>query len=436
MTICLFASDLYSDIAVTVDARKNLILTVYRDFGIVKDIRKVNLPEGVNRIRFEGVASRIIVESVNIEWKGVSGIELLGQSYEFDLMSPLKLMEKYVGREVEIVPDKDLWPDSGIQSAELISIHGKEPVFRIGTKITFGNIGRILFPYIPDNLYTKPTLLWDVNIPKRQETEIVAGYITEGFSWKAAYTLQLDRKEETAFFGGWITVANESGLDCRNVQMTFVDGNILRIKDEKISNINLQQALYSSRCLGEYDFYSISQRVTVLSNRSSHIEWIPKTQVRVKQLYIAELNAGEESRGYLSKVYGAIEIENAESNGLGIPLPQGTVRIYKRDANDENRFIGESLLDNTKIGKPFSIKINIDEGISILQKKNQSGDFVIEASNNKDRAVIIKLCMNTGGSNIADMSRKPVHIDDSSLEWSFVVKSHEVEKISYTLRKN
>ena len=144
----LLTGHLYADIAVTVDARKDLQLTVYRDFGVVKDIRKINLPDGANRIRFEGVATGINTESVNLEWKSGTGIELIGQSYEFDLVSPVKLMEKYVGREIEIVPRKDQWPDTGLQIAELISIHGQEPVFRIGTKITFGDIGRILFPYI------------------------------------------------------------------------------------------------------------------------------------------------------------------------------------------------------------------------------------------------------------------------------------------------
>ena len=432
----LLTGHLYADIAVTVDARKDLQLTVYRDFGVVKDIRKINLPDGANRIRFEGVATGINTESVNLEWKSGTGIELIGQSYEFDLVSPVKLMEKYVGREIEIVPRKDQWPDTGLQIAELISIHGQEPVFRIGTKITFGDIGRILFPYMPDNLYTKPTLLWNVLIPKRQETEIVATYLTEGISWNAAYLLRIDKRDETASFSGWITFNNESGLDCKNAQVTFVAGNVRRIKDKHSSALTAQDALHNLQQYGDYNFYAMNQRVTIFSNHSNQVEWIPRTQVKVKQYYVAEFNSNNEAGASPASVYAAVEVENVESNGLGLPLPEGVVRIFRRDANDDTRFIGENILDDTKTGHSFFATIGRAEGITVSQKPQSSGEsYLLEIRNDKEKAIPLKLCVNTNGRKVAEASKKYRIVRGSSLEWNIVVKSHETEKISYGYKK-
>ncbi len=436
LCILLSAVDVFADIAVTVDARKDLQITVYRDFGVVKDIRKINVPEGANRIRFEGVATGINAETVNLDWKSGSGIELIGQSYEFDLVSPQKLMEKYVGREIEIVPRNNQWPDTALKTAELISINGKEPVFRIGTQITFGDIGRILFPYMPDNLYTKPTLLWNVLIPKRQETEIIATYLTEGISWKAGYLLQIDKKDENGTFGGWITYNNESGLDCKNAQVTFVAGDVRRIRDKNPSALSGQNARRGVQQYGDYNFYEMNQRVTIFSNHSNQVEWIPRIQVKLKQNYFAEVDVNDGAEDTPVNVYAAVEVENAASNGLGLPLPEGIMRVFKRDANDDTRFIGENLLDDTKTGQSFYATIGRTEGIRVSQKEISRGEsYQLAIRNDKDKPVQLTLQVHPGDRKVADASKKYQLIHGSSLEWNIVVKSHEDYKISYNLQK-
>lgn len=437
LAVFLLISVVSADIAITVDARKNLQLTVYRTFGVVKDIRKINIPEGANRIRFEGVATEIDAETVNLDWQSGDGIELIGQSYEFDLVSSTKLMEKYVGREIEIVPQKDKWPDTSTQTAELISIHGKEPVFRIGTQITFGNIGRILFPYMPDNLYTKPTLVWNVFIPKRQETEIAATYLTEGISWKVGYLLQVDKKAENGMFGGWITFTNESGLDCKNAQVTFVAGDVKRISGKNSKELAVQPQYHQSfQENGDYYFYAMNQRVTIFSNHSNQVEWIPPVQVRLKQNYFAELDADETDEKLPPAVYSSVEVENVASNSIGIPLPEGVLRVFKRDANDENRFIGENLLDDTKVAQSFFATIGKAEGITINRKGlNGNEQYQVDIKNEKDKPVTLKLHLNTRGRTVRESSKKYRRVRNTSIEWNIMIKSKEVFKLTYSLAK-
>jgi len=434
MLVVTFVSLVNADIAITINARKDLQLTVYRDFGVVRDIRKINIPEGGNRIRFEGVATGINAESVNLDWVSGSGIELIGQSYEFDLVSPQKLMEKYVGREIEIVPARNLWPDTGVQTAELISINGKEPVYRIGTKITFGDIGRVLFPYMPDNLYTTPTLVWNVYIQKRQETEIAASYMTEGLSWNAAYILQVDKKDETGSFGGWITFNNESGLDCKNAQITFVAGDVRRIHSRKPSTFTVPDAVDNLQQYGDYFFYTMNQRVTILSNHSNQVEWIPRGQVKLNQSYFAEVSIEPMSQTP-ARVYSAVQLVNETANGLGFPLPDGVVRVFKRDATDQNRFIGESRIGETATGASFIVPVGKSDGISVAHRELSSGNYSVEIKNQKNRAASITLHMNTEGRELSDVSKKYRKLDDTSIEWDITLKSGEVGKITYSLKK-
>lgn len=427
----LVVAGVYADIAVTTDARKDLHLTVYRDFGVVRDVRKINIPEGANRIRFEGVATGINAESVALNWKSGAGIEMSGQSYEFDLVSPAKLMEKYVGREVEIIPGKDRWPDTSVQIAELISIDGKEPVFRIGTTITFGDIGRILFPYVPDNLYTIPTLVWNVFVPKRQKTEISATYLTEGISWNAGYLLKIDNKNEAGTFGGWITFKNESGLDCKDAKVTFVAGDVRRVRESRRFAAPDETVEKDLQQYGDYYFYSMNQRVSLLSNHSKQVEWIPAAEILLKQKYFAEAHAG--MAGGVG-VYKAVEVENTESNRIGIPLPEGVIRVFKDDGNNENRFIGENRLPYTEPGGSFYVPIGSTDGLSVEQQESGRNSYKIIIRNTKGKAVSLRFHLHTGGRRVTSVSKKYRNIGYSSLEWNIKVKSKEVYTITYAFK--
>ncbi len=437
MRCCLFAviavyQAVVADIAVTVDARKELRVTVYRDFGIVRDVRKINIPEGDNRIRFEGVATGIEEESVNLEWKSGEEVELIAQAYEFDLVSPVKLMEKYIGRQIEIVPGKDQWPDTSVQPAELISINGKEPVYRIGAKITFGNIGRILFPYMPDNLYTIPTLVWNVAIPRRQSTEIAATYLTEGCSWEAGYLLQVEN-DQAGSFGGWINFTNESGLDFKNALITFVAGDVRRFDK---SSKRICGPAESVGSYGDFFFYEMNQPISIFSNHAKQVEWIPKGTVQLRQNYLAEIDFANGIPDDPVNVYASVVIENLTTNGLGIPLPKGIVRVFKRDAGGENRFIGENLIPDTRIGQPFLATVGKTEGITVSIKSASDGEaYRMDIANNKPGPVSLRFKVQTGGRNIINASGKYRIVQNSSVEWDLVIKSHDVAKIACNLKK-
>ena len=432
-SIFIFAIVFFSaaDIAVTTKARKNLQVTIYRDFGIVKDVRTVSLLKGSNRIRFEDVATGIKESTADFSWSGSRALDVLGQTYEFDLVSPTKLMEKYIGKELEIIPYNSNIVDTIPQVAELISIHGEEPVFRIGTKITYGQIGRILFPYVPENLFTKPTLILDVESQERQDIELTAQYVVDGISWNAVYSFDVNTKDATGNFGGWIQFDNQSGLSCKDAKIIFVAGYAHRISE---NDADLRRR--TEKETGNFYFYSINRPVTLQDNQKKQIEWITGAKIKYQPGFCAEFfDSGMVSSG---TVYSVAHIDNNQQNNLGLPLPGGIVRVSKSDAQQNSWFIGEDLLEDTKSNTAFDLKINAIQDIVATKRRvveqGKNNNFITEIKNLKDKECIITVrdfCY--PGYSI--FSNDKFVLKSNYVEWKVRVLPGQVYRINFSLQK-
>lgn len=428
LLIAIMAWTVFSDIAVTSKARKSLQITVYRDFGIVQDVRNVSLLKGSNRIRFEEVASGIQESSAEITWTGPDKLTVLGQAYEFDLISPNKLMEKFVGKELEIVPTNS--KDSLPKTAELLSINGQEPVFRMGTQITFGQVGRILFPYVPDNLYTKPTLIWDVESQERQDIEVTTEYATDGIAWKALYSLDLTTKDSSAKFSGAILLDNKSGVNCRDAFITFVTGNVHRIKNED------EMVTCSGKKYGDFYFYTINRPVTVPDNQQKQLEWIPDTKIKYQPRIVVGFNDTEAVSS--GSVWSSAHIENNQANSLGLPFPGGIVKVAKRDSQGKKWFIGDDYMEDVKANSSFDININTSSDVSAVRKKvveqGKGYNYIIELKNNRNKNCLVKVrdytCSGMTVSSNNKYSEKNAYI-----EWDVGLEPDGTTKIQYSVTK-
>jgi hypothetical protein len=418
----------FSDIAVTSKARKSLQITVYRDFGIVQDVRKVSLLKGSNRIRLEEVATGIQESSADISWTGPEKMEVLGQAYEFDLVSPSKLMEKYIGKELEIIPSNS--NDTIPKVAELISINGEEPVFRIGTQITFGQIGRILFPYVPDNLYTKPTLIWDVESQERQDIEITTEYTTEGIAWKALYSLDINTKDSTALLSGAILLDNHSGVFCKDAMITFVTGNVHRIKNDEKEQIS------SAKRYGDFYFYTINRPVTIQDNQIKQLEWIPETKVKCQSRLVVDFLDTDLVAN--PQIWNAAYIENTQGNALGLPLPGGVVKVSKRDSQGKKWFIGDDYVEDAKANSSCTIKMNNVSDIGAVKKKvveqGKGNNYIIELKNYKDKSYHV-FVRDYSCAGLSITSNNKFVAKNSYIEWDITLEPDQNLKINYSIAK-
>jgi hypothetical protein len=194
----------------TAAQRDAVSITVYnQNFGLVREIRTLDLPSGRIALEYGDVASGIQPETVYIRPIGGGPLQVLEQNYQFDLLSPQKLLEKYVGRTVNVYRTN---PQTGVDEAveaEVLSVNGG-PILRIGGEITFNYPGRFGFPEVPDNLIAEPTLLWRLDATGGQQ-QVEISYLTNSLNWKSDYVMVLGEDDERAALTGLGTLTNQCG---------------------------------------------------------------------------------------------------------------------------------------------------------------------------------------------------------------------------------
>jgi hypothetical protein len=316
----------------------------------------------------------------------------------------------------------------------LISIHGEQPFFRIGTQITFGQVGRILFPYVPENLFTKPTLIWDVISKDRQDINLTAQYAAKGLSWNAGYAFKVDTKNETGSFSGWIRLDNRSGMTCKDAHITCVAGNPYRIYRPELSDSIMYKSL--DVLPDNFYFYTINRPVTLFDNQKKQIEWIPEVTINYHPGYVAELY--DSANGSNGMVYMVARIENSRDNNLGLPLPSGVVRISKRDDQNSDWFVGEDLLEDSKDNSQFDLKIKTISDIIVTKRKiieqGNNNNFIIDIVSKSDKVVEVSVRNYSKLTSSIFSNDKFVSHGDYT-EWFVRVLPGQKSKIRYTIQK-
>jgi hypothetical protein len=209
------------NITTTLADQSDLALTVYNsNLSLVRDVRQLTLPSGDSLLRFMDIAASINPATVHFRsLTDPTKLNVLEQNYEYDLLDPNKLLQKYVGREVTMIRgDQEV-------KATLLSDNGGQ-VWKIGNDIVT-NIGysSLRFPEVPDNLYERPTLLWTLQNSGARSHRVEASYLTANLSWSADYVLNVAKDESSGDLDGWVTLVNHSGTAFKNASLQLVAGN-------------------------------------------------------------------------------------------------------------------------------------------------------------------------------------------------------------------
>ncbi len=447
----LFTTSLVADIVITEEARKDLAITIYKDFGVVRDTRTADLPKGINRIRFETVAAQLDPASAILDaTRAEAKIDVWEQSYEFDLVSPEKLLEKFIGKQLQIIPSKTIWPDSGIQNAELISVHGREPVFRIGPNITSGQIGQILFPYMPDNLFTKPTLIWQISSPKKQRIDLGVTYVTNNIAWHSDYVLTLDKTGKSASLVGWLTIENNSGMDYDKANFICVAGDVNhgimprdQIQRPLMKSILSEDIAQGSNPEKAFEFYTFSVKspVSVRNNQTKQVLWLPETKVATNPSYVVDFSSApvfirDGAPQIRQNASSVLTFGNTTAAGLGLSMPRGVVRVFARDATGYASFAGEQWLDDVAIDRTVTVAAAnafdiVAERKDLEVRRKQDGNFEVNRqitiTNSKDKDVILKILENVGvGGKVVKSNFEAKKMSAAIVEWTVSVPAHGV----------
>ncbi len=371
------------------DTRKSVSVTVYNDgFGLVREVRDVDLGTGRVSLEFRDVSSQIEADTVHVKSLATGDpISILEQNYRYDLLSPQKLLQKYEGKKIKLYRWNDKTGKDEAYEAEVLSVNDNQPVLRVGNEITYGFPARFSFPGVPDSLIAQPTLVWllDSQAPK-QPLEVT--YLTQGFSWAADYVLTVGEEDasgtSSADLVGWVTLKNDTSTSYENARLKLVAGNVQRVRNELVTEAKSagedekdDRQQFAEESFFEYHLYTLDRPTSLLSNEQKQVTLLEGHGIRVHRQLIFN-GASYYYRGSYGQVVSNqkvgvfLEIANDEKNHLGIPLPKGTVRVYKADKSGSSQFIGEDAIDHTP--RDEKIRVKMGESFDVVGDRTQT-DF-------------------------------------------------------------
>jgi len=434
-------------------------LTIYNvNLGLVKDQREIKLPGGTAELRYMDVASQIIPTSVHIKsLVDPDSLQILEQNYEYDLLNPQKLLDKYVGKEVKLYYKNPYTEREEIVTATLLSNNGG-PIFKIGDEITFGHPGRIIFPGVPENLISKPTLVWLIENSLSKARKVEASYLTNGINWRSDYVVTLNDKDDRADLSGWVTIDNKSGATYRNAKLKLVAGDVNRVKDEyqyrdkmlRVAEAAAKPAQqFKEEEFFEYHIYTLQRPSTIKENQTKQISLVTADSIPVRKelLYYG-------ARYYYYNQYGEamtnqkvgvfIETENKKENNLGIPLPKGTVRVYKYDNEGSLQFVGEDSIDHTP--KDEKVRVKLGDAFDVVGSRKQTdwkkiaydtyeAGFEISLRNHKKEDVVVKVIEPIPGDwKMLSSSHEYKKTEAFTAEFNIPVPKDKETKLTYRVR--
>jgi hypothetical protein len=430
-------------------------LTIYNgNFAVVRQARLMGFETGVNTVKFTDVAAAIDPTSVNFKCLSAPGaISILEQNYEYDLVNAESLLKRYIDRDVTVIIG-----GSGADAAreirgKLLAAVGGDYILASEAGgievVNRGRVEEISLQKLPEDLVTRPTLVWLADAKEAGEKLCQVTYTTEQINWKADYSAVLSEDETSLDFSGWVTIDNKSGATYKDAALKLIAGDVRRVQPlqpvRREMFYEMEKAVpagFEEKAFMEYHLYTLGRKSTINNNQVKQIEFIePATGVTAKKLFIYDRQENPD------KVQVKIEFENTEENKLGIALPKGKVRVFKKDPADENlEFVGEDEIDHTPrkeklslyIGNAFDIVpeyklINSQHG-----PRSRTETHQIELRNRKDTPVEVcvdEKFMRWANWQITDNSLPFEKYDAYTARFKVKIAADSTETIKYTVRQ-
>ena len=400
--VLAFATTVYGTVAEkpsTLSDQQSVAVTIYNEnLALVKDQRRLTLEAGRNRLALREVSARMRPETALLRSLSHPGaLTLLEQNFDFDLLTPAKLLEKYVGRDVRIVRTHPMTGAESIETATVLAANGGV-VMRIGDRIETGLPGRIVYDGVPANLRDRPTLVSELDAARGGQQTLELSYLTGGLAWKADYVAELNEKDTALDLNGWVTLTNTSGTAYPNAKLQLVAGDVNRVRDEMRlaakSGAMMERAAapasqMAQEALFEYHLYTLQRPTTIADNQTKQVALLTAQGVPVvKELLLQGSDYYYRSSvggiGQKIKVGVFVQFDNREASRLGMPMPKGVVRVYKKDSSGNAQFVGEDRIDHTP--KNEKVRLKLGDAFDVTADKKQT-DFKRREPNNRASTV-------------------------------------------------
>lgn len=450
------------EVVTTLDDQVGVAVTIYnQNLALVKDKRRLVLEKGEVRLAFREVSAQMRPETALLT---ASGLAVVEQNFEFDLLTPEALLQKYVGHQVEVISRH---PTTGVESLKPAKVLSSNSgvVLQFDDHIETGVPGRLSFAELPENLRDRPTLTMLMESSASGAKDIELSYLTGGLRWQADYVAELNPTDNAVNLSGWVTLTNTSGASYRNAKLQLVAGDVHQAPPEQqfdggVRREMMMKAMPASapqmaqEDMFEYHLYTLGRATTIADNQSKQVALLQASSVDCKKEFLLKGSSYYYRRAYAEidrklKVGVFIEVENRKKNHLGLPLPKGVVRVYKEDSKGALQFVGEDRIDHTPENETVRLKLGDAFDLTAAKKqtdfKKIDGDgrynyiyeaaFTVKLKNAKSEDVKIKVVEPVPGDwEVLEESHAHLKESSSQASWTIPVPAKGEAELSYRVR--
>jgi len=395
-------------------------LTIYnQNFAVVRDTVPLDLQSGVNNVRYADATAQVEPDSVILRDPGGGhSLQILEQNYRNDPVSQELLLSLNEGRTIDFenirtkdnAQTREIIPGKIVRSGYVPGGQPEQPIIEVDGKLQFSLPGQPLFPDLGDDTVLKPTLNWLLQSDAPGKFDAEVGYVTGGFDWSASYNLVSPEKGDNVDLVGWITMNNNSGKTFENAKIKLMAGDVNKIQPQSISTLSGRAMRFAmadgapapavtEKAFDEFHLYDIARPTTLHDRETKQVEFVHAEKVFAPTIYVYDGASGYQFYGLNydqnygtegnKKIWVKREFVNAETNHLGIALPAGRLRFYRRDDDGQLQFVGEDTIDHTPRNE--TIRVTTGNSFDLVGERKQTDFHVDVRARTIDESFEIKL---------------------------------------------
>lgn len=448
---------------------RGVSLTIYnQNFGLVKDVRTIELKQGLNDVRFEDVAAQIDPTSVSFQsLTAPNSVLVREQNYQYDVLNPNTILSKSIGKQAkfrQFLGNGQINDITGtLLNAPQVtvadpnggsSVNAQGLVIKTVDSIILNPQGQIELSGLPAGLVSKPSLLWKIETTKPGNHETEIAYQTQGLNWHCDYIAVANEDDTKVDLTSWVTLNNSSGASYKNTALKLVAGQphlVPRQAPRALYSMGAAMDMaakenFTEQSFAEYHLYKLNGNTDVNQNETKQVSLFNAADIQATKTLVTESQPifwQVPNQDDKQPVQVKLEIKNSKTNNLGMPLPQGKMRVYKKDQDGALQFVGEDTVNHTP--KDETIRLQLGNAFDVVCEHKQTNflqvsdhitrlSWEIALRNHKDKPVTVSVVEHAQGQwKILNSSQPFEKKDARTFEFKVTVPAHGETKVSYQI---